>query len=483
MFSPIGIRLMVMMFLQFFIWGSWYITVGNYMQGLGWADDIAWAYTVGPIAGIISPFFLGMVADRFFSAQKVLGTLHILGGILMVAAPLTAAGENPSSTLFIACLLGHMLCYMPTLGLVNTVAFQSMTDQEKQFPIIRVFGTLGWIVAGFAVAYAIDLQGVTAQFHLTAIAAFALGIYSFTLPASPPPAKGQKVELKDILCLDALALMKDRSFLVFMLCSFLICIPLSAYYAYAPVFLDALEVAQDRIPIIMSYGQMSEVFFMVVMPAFFAFLGVKWMLAVGMFAWVARYALFAGSFSDSPQDHVLWMAVGGVLLHGICYDFFFVTGQIYVDKRAPLAIRGQAQGFLVLMTLGLGLLIGAQVAGWLVDQNTPPEARLLQDEAKELGEQIGTLKEQAEDIPEDSTSPADQDLLAQITGMEELQKARGHEANTLIAWDRVWLWPTGMAAVILAAFCVLFRYRRGDENISEDPPVPPPAAPGPADPV
>ncbi len=378
-------RLSVMMFLQFFVWGAWYVTVGNYMGQHFMGDQIFWAYTVGPIAALVSPFFLGMVADRFFATERMLAVMHILGGVALLAAPLLApGGEGESPWPFIGILAVHMLCYMPTLGLTNTLALHNMSRAEKQFPMIRVWGTIGWIVAGVAVAQIVgsrvpisdtmtEDQLATARaarnalpifFYLAGGCGVLLGVLSFFLPHTPPPAKGREFSARDALGLDALAMLKDRSFAVFILCSFLLCIPLAAYYAYAPVFADAMQI-QD-VPFKMTFGQMSEILFMLVMPIFFIRLGVKWMLLVGMIAWVARYALFA----LAADDQIIWMVLAGIIMHGICYDFFFVTGFIYTDRKAPKEVRGAAQGFLVLVTQGLGLGIGAQVIGKLVEANT-----------------------------------------------------------------------------------------------------------------
>ncbi len=348
-----------MMFIEFFIWGAWYVTVGNYMNRVGMSDAIYWAYTVGPIGAIISPFFSGMIADRFFATEKVLGVLHILGGIAMFLTPFAAEGDSPSATLFILLLLLHMLCYMPTISLVNTLAFHHITDQEKSFPIIRAFGTVGWIVAGVFVSGYLGADESALPLQVAAIAGVIMGLFSFTLPHTPPPAAGEKVTARQIMGLDALSMLKNRPFAIFMISSFLICIPLAVYYAYAPVFVNVLEIPNPGFK--MSFGQMSEVIFIVLMPFFFRIFGVKWMLFIGMLAWVLRYTLF----SFAAPSGILWMVMGGIILHGICYDFFFVTGQIYVDKKATPAIRGQAQGFLVLVTLGAGMLIGAQISGWL----------------------------------------------------------------------------------------------------------------------
>ncbi len=391
-------RLSAMMFLEFFVWGAWYVTVGNFLGAKGMPDAIPWAYSVGPIAAIISPFFLGMVADRFFATERVLAVMHLLGGLLLLAIPFVAQGGASAQWPLVGVLLLYTLCFMPTLGLTNSLAFHNLTDQEKQFPMIRVFGTIGWIVANIVVSKMLHADDSPVQFYVAGGASLLLGVYSFTLPHTPPPAAGQQTSTRDILGLDSVALMKQPAFAVFILCSFLICIPLAAYYSYAPVFVKAVGFADPAFN--MSFGQMSEFFFMLVMPFFFARLGVKWMLAVGMLAWVVRYGLFAGA----AAGNVHWMVIGGILLHGICYDFFFVTGQIYVDKKAPNAIRGQAQGFLVLVTQGLGMLIGAQLAGVWVKMNTT-----------------------------------------------------GSGAQEVVNWQAMWMAPCIMAAVILIAFAALFR--------------------------
>jgi nucleoside transporter len=345
-----------MMFLEFFVWGAWYVTVGNYMTRIGMSDLVYWAYAVGPIGAIISPFFLGMVADRFFSTEKVLGGLHLIGGVALFLAPLAA--ESGASLLFILLLLVHMLCYMPTVGLANALAFHHITDQEKYFPVIRVFGTIGWIIAGVLVSAVLGADETGLPLRIAGIAGVVMGVYAYSLPHTPPAAK-EKVTVRQVLGLDALAQLKSPSFLVFIISSFLICIPLSTYYAYAPVYVNFNGLVNPAFK--MSFGQMSEALFIVLMPLFFRFLGIKWMLLTGMLAWVLRYALFALAAPAS----IFWMIMGGIMLHGICYDFFFVAGQIYVDKVSTKEIRGQAQGFLVLMTYGVGMFIGAQISGWL----------------------------------------------------------------------------------------------------------------------
>ncbi|MBC8243336.1 MAG: MFS transporter [Verrucomicrobia bacterium] len=363
----IRLQLSVMMFLQFFVWGAWYVTAPNYLGTIGFgAGDFGWTYSVGPIAGMITPFFVGMVADRFFSAQRVLGVLHLLGaGLMWLAIQKMNSGGTPTEINWI--FFGYMLTYFPTLALTNTIAMKNMSDPQREFPGIRVLGTIGWIAAGLALTW-LGYETNISMFELTAVSALVLGLLSFLLPDTPPSQEG-KVTARQIMGLDALVLFKNRSYLFFIIASALICIPLSFYYMIASriVEMSGLPIGQT-----MSYGQMSEIFFMIVMPFFFARLGVKWMLAVGMLAWVARYGLFA----IGAPDEIRWMIIAGIVLHGICYDFFFVTGQIYTDQAAPKPIRAQAQGLLVFFTLGLGMFIGAQVAGSIEGQHTPKSEEL-----------------------------------------------------------------------------------------------------------
>ncbi len=348
-----------MMFLQFFIWGAWYTTIAVYMTNHGMERLTFWPYTVNPIAAIVAPFFLGLVADRYFATEKILAALHILGGLILCAVPRFTG----SPTTFILLLLLYNLCYMPTLGLANSLAFHHIQSQEQQFPLIRVFGTVGWIVAGLFISLVLSgmmtaVPETTAwPLYTAGIASVVLGLFCFTLPHTPPRGAGQPVSLRSIAGLDALKQIGDPPFYVFIIASLLLCIPLAAYYNFTQLYLGAAGV--KKIAATQTLGQMSETLFMLLMPLMFMRLGVKKMLMVGMGAWVLRYALFA----LAAPSAVFWMIVLGVALHGPCYDFFFVTGQIYVDKKSTPAIRGQAQGFLVLVTYGVGMLIGAQVAG------------------------------------------------------------------------------------------------------------------------
>lgn len=384
--SFIATRLAAMMFLELFVWGAWYVTLNPFMTAMHMESGIGNAYTVAPIAAIVAPFFLGLVADRFFATERVLGILHLLGGVALLAAPAVAMHtpilsvsdhghtvEFRSAWPFVSVLLLHTLCYMPTLGLVNTLAFHNLTNRETQFPLVRVLGTVGWIVAGLTVGWAIEHSAPAAQqaaspvfFYVAGGAGLVMGLYSFTLPHTPPPAASKKSSVRDVLGLDALALMRNRSFLVFILGSLLISIPLAAYFAFAAQYVHETGVPVGEVPKVMDWGQFSEIFFMVLMPLCFRWLGVKRMLALGMAAWVTRYALFSGAWAGQDEDHVRWMILLGILLHGVCYDFFFVTGFIYVDRRIGPEIRGQAQGLLVVVTQGLGLGIGAQLFQRLV---------------------------------------------------------------------------------------------------------------------
>lgn len=360
-------RLAAMMFVEFFIWGSWYVTMAPYMVEQGMTDRIGDAYSVGPIAAIIAPLFLGLIADRFFRSERVLAALMLFAGVFMFIAP------HVTGYTFIAVIFLHMLCFMPTLGLTNTIAFHNIKNAEKAFPIVRVLGTIGWIIAGFTIS-GLGLDASGGMFYVCGIACLALAAYALFLPSTPPPMKGEQVSVGSILGLDALALLKQMPFLVFIIASLLICIPLAAYYSFAGSFVVASGAFADNqgntaVGFYMSFGQVSEVLFMLIMPLCFARLGVKWMLLVGMAAWVVRYGLFAGA-AGAEASATMVMILGGIVLHGICYDFFFVTGQIYTEQKAGPKIRGQAQGLLVLVTQGVGMLIGAQIAQQLFNHTT-----------------------------------------------------------------------------------------------------------------
>lgn len=437
--------LSAMMFLQFFIWGAWYVTAPNYLSTIGFtAGDFGWTYSVGPIAGMLSPFFVGMIADRFFAAQRVLGVLHLLGAGLMFFASTQMGTDNASPGFINGIFFGYMLTYFPTLALTNTLALRNMTNPEKEFPGIRVLGTIGWIAANWTLSQ-MGWDTKISMFHLTAGAALALGLFSFALPHTPPLESGP-VTARQILGIDAWVLLKDRSYLTFLVASTLICIPLAFYYQIASrvVEMTGLPIGQT-----MSYGQISEIVFMLVMPFFFVRLGVKWMLAVGMLAWVARYGLFA----VGAPDGVRWMILVGILLHGICYDFFFVTGQIYTDRVAPRAVRAQAQGLLVLFTLGLGMLIGAQVAARIEAQHTTAASK----EQAALVQKLSGEAAAAEARIKTASDTERATLQTELDAVQVSQATARKAELQAIEWRQLWGKPAVFAGIVLLLFVLLFR--------------------------
>lgn len=517
------LRLSLMMFIQYFFWGAWYVTAGGYLGAVGFSGiQIGTTYSVASLAAIISSFFMGMVVDRFFAAQKVLGVLHILGGVILYFAAQQTLGDKPNPDLFNTLLLAHFLCYMPTLGLSNTLCFHNMKNPDKHFPGIRMFGTIGWIIAGLLVSriLKLDAAGTPANeavwfFYIGALSGIALGLYCFTLPHTPPPSVGKKVTARDVLGLDALELLKNPPFLVFMISSFLICIPLAFYYAWAAPMLGELGITDPSWK--MTWGQMAETAFLFIMPVLFLRLGFKKMLLVGMLAWVTRYALF----SLGAPEAVFWMLISGVVLHGICYDFFFVTGQIYVDKMARKEIRGAAQGLLVFITLGLGLGIGSTISGYIVEYYDVPNQGLeaasldITSEEKEITLKIKTkevtfpatvwnvqknnyvswkegdntrlgkihgnvpVKTAEDPDPVIKIQPFDLTKRDEKTGRYSLKTKPGAEVDEkkepveepvleelkisslsnrhIHSWKSIWMWPAGMAAVVLLLFGLLFR--------------------------
>ena len=350
-----------MMFLEFFIWGGWFVTMGTFLSQSFNASglQLANAYETQSIGAIIAPFIIGLIADRYFSAQKILGFLHLSGAFLLYMA-----GSSNDFSSFYPFVLLYMILYMPTLALVNSVAFRQMSDPSKEFPPIRVFGTVGWIVAGLVIGFlGWESQNLLAYtFYLTASASAILGIFSFILPSTPPTADKGDYSIKKILGLDSLSLLNDKKYLIFFISSILICIPLAFYYQHANQFLN--EIGMSRAAAVMSLGQISEALFILLLPIFLKRYGIKMTLIVGMLAWVVRYILFA--YGDVGEKS--WMLILGVILHGICYDFFFVSGQIYTDNKAGEQFKSSAQGLITLATYGLGMLIGFRSAGYITDQ-------------------------------------------------------------------------------------------------------------------
>jgi nucleoside transporter len=354
------------MFLQFALWGSWFVTMGTYLLKIGFDGlQVGGAYSTMNWGAILAPIIAGGLADRFFQAQKVMGLLHLVGAALLWwISGITHPGA------FFWALLAYAICYMPTLGLANAISFHQMSDPARQFGAIRACGTFGWIVVGFVVGVLAknllghSIEDTSLPLQIGAGISLVLGLYAFTLPATPPAAAGQKPTLSQALGLETLTLMKDRSFAVFVLGSLLLCIPLSFYYSFANAFLN--ESGMQNAAFKMTLGQMSEVLFLVLIPFFFVRLGVKKMLLIGMAAWVLRYALFAWGNNGA----LVGLLYGGIILHGVCFDFFFVTGQIHVDRSVAKAQRAAAQGFIHVVTYGVGQLIGSWAAGAVVAHYT-----------------------------------------------------------------------------------------------------------------
>lgn len=357
------IQLSTLMFLEFFIWGAWYVTMGTYLDKVLHATglQVGAAYSAMAIATIFSPFFVGMIADRFFPAQKVLGILHLAGAVLLY---MLTTFNNPDTFYWVVLL--YSLLYAPTLALSNSVAFRQMSDPGKEFASIRVLGTIGWIATGWLIdkVFKISTDQLGFTFKMAAIASAVLGLFSFFLPNTPPKAKGEKSTFAQVLGADAFVLFKDRSFTVFFIASILICIPLSFYYSLTNLFLT--DAGMKNATSNMTFGQFSEALFILLIPFLFRSIGVKWMIALGMLAWVARFLCFG--YGDAGPGE--WMLFAGIILHGVCFDFFFVTGQIYTDSKAGVNIQSSAQGMITMATYGIGMWIGTLLSGYVKDAYT-----------------------------------------------------------------------------------------------------------------
>ncbi|HZE85255.1 MAG TPA: nucleoside permease [Puia sp.] len=360
------IQLSFMMFLEYFIWGAWYVTMGTYMGEHLHASgvQIGAAYSALAIATMISPFFVGMIADRFFAAQRIMGVMHLLGaGLLFLATVITpATASSPYPQAFYWVILLYSLLYMPTIALSNSIAFCQMKDPGKEFPWIRVFGTLGWIVAGLLIGY-LKFEKNSSTFYLAAGASLILGLASFGLPNTPPKGAAPGDSAAKALGTEGFVLFKNRPYLVFFLAAILVCIPLSFYYGFANPFLNELGMTNAAGKMIL--GQVSEAVFILAIPFLFNNIGVKNMLLLGMTAWILRYVCFAYGHLDSSA----WMLYAGIILHGVCYDFFFVTGYMYTEKKAGEKIKNAAQGLFTFATYGVGMFIGTWFSGVVVDAN------------------------------------------------------------------------------------------------------------------
>lgn len=357
-------QLALMMFLQYFIWGAWYVTLGTFLSSaLQFSgQQIGLAAGTTALGAMVSPFLVGVVADKSFATQRVLAVLHLAGAALMLVASLQSSFAS-----FYVVLLLYSFCYMPTLALTNSLAMRQMQHPEQQFGAIRVFGTIGWIVAGLLVG-GLGLEATQKPLQIAAACSVLMGFYSFFLPHTPPLARQEGAPGARLLSKETLAFLRRPSMMVFVAASFLICIPLQFYYAFTNLFLNEIGIVNAAGK--MTGGQMSELAFMILLPWFFRKLGVKYMLAVAMLAWVVRYVCFAYGDGDS----LMWMLLLGILLHGICYDFFFVTGQIYIDQKAPAALRAAAQGLITLITYGVGMFVGSWLSGRVVDLYAHGEA-------------------------------------------------------------------------------------------------------------
>lgn len=442
-------RLSLMMFIQFFTWGLWFSTLGKALTNNNLGDYIGSAYISAPLAAIFAPLFLGLIADRLFSSQRVMGFLMLVGAGIMYFIPQVgeqvaeqaAKAGGKGSTTFSWMVLAYMLCYMPTLGLSNTIAFSHIPDQNS-FPRIRVWGTIGWIAAGLLVG-GTGIDGTFTIFRLAAGSSLLLALYSLTLPNTPPPLKGQPLDLRSLLMVDAFKLLGQWNFLAFALCSTAICIPLAWYHGSGSQFLD--QTGFKATGATMTLGQMSEIFFMILIPFFFRRLGVKLMLLIGMAAWVGRFLLF----SWGAPEQVTWMLLLAVIMHGICYDFFFVTGFMYTDRKAPPEIRGQAQSLLIFLTQGVGMWLGFRTMGNGINTG----------ESKALAEALKAA-------PSEPTS-----FFSAFGKMFTREFPPGIDPGTLATtmgqWKKFWEFPAIVAAVVFVLFALLFWDRIRIESESD----------------
>ena len=404
------ITLSVMMFVLFFLWGAWYPTMNSFMVKEGLSEElIGWAYSVAPIAAIITPFFMGVFADRVMNAEKLQGILLLVSGVLICLAPRYATQET--GTIYIGLLLGHTLCFMPTLGLSNTICLKHLVKSDREYPIVRVFATAGWIVAGLVVSFAFKAETTAVQFYVAGTAAFVVGIYSFFLPATPPPGRGKPMSYGELYGVDTLPYFRKPAFAVFMFASLLSCIAMMPYWALGSAFLK--QVGIERSGAFLTMGQIAELFVLgLVLPVFVRRFGIKLTMLIGILSWVIRFALFSVA-STSTGSAMMTMLVVGVLLHGFSYDFVFVSGYLYVDRNVKEEVRAQAQGLLVVFTQGIGFLLSSQI---FVNRIYAPMFK---------------------------------------------------ESDSLDTWKSFWMTPVVYLIVVLVAFALLFRESSPDNNTDE----------------
>ena len=447
----VRVLLSAMMLLQFVIWGAWYSVASIYLPRIGFdSAEIAWVYSLIPISCILAPLIVGTIADRLFPVQRVLGFMHFLGAAFMFLAIWLMSVESPSPVWIIWALFGHTLCYAPTISLAYILAMRNMADPEQDYPSIRVFGTIGWILVALGV-WVGGWDDKIEIFYLAGIVSLVLGLFSFLWLPHTPPVKKEKVSVRESLGLDALVLLEDRNYLVFIISSFLLCIPVAFYFQLTGPIIEMIDLP---VAWTMSYGQMAEIVFMVVMPFFLLRFGVKWMLIVGMAAWALRYVLFA----VGATELVVWMIVAGVLLHGICYDFFFVTGQIYTDRIAPKHIRGQAQGLLLLFTVGLGMFFGALLAGNVMARYTPQESLDLRLQVADKQAEVNAAEQWLEEA--EAQQAGEEVIRERNTAIDELNQERKElRLAELKAVDWRWIWgiPAALAGFVMVVFIVFFR--------------------------